>query len=49
MEELLLEEVKKLTEISESAEALAEVIEREKEKKEFINNLDMKLADILEV
>lgn len=49
MEELLLEEVKKLTEISESAEALAEIIEREKEKKEFINNLDMKLADILEV
>lgn len=49
MEELLLEEVKNLTEISESAEALAEVIEREKEKKEFINNLDMKLSEILEV
>lgn len=49
MERLLLQEVKKLREISESEEALANIIEREKEKKEFINTLDVKLEKILEI
>ena len=49
MEELLLQEVEKLSEISESEEALTQVIEREKEKRDFINELDIRLGKILEI
>ena len=49
MEELLLQEVEKLSKISENEEALAQVIEREKEKRDFINELDIRLGRILEI